>query len=93
MSRRPAKVIDSDAYNHAIAAEVRAVMARERIQQKELYETFGWDRSYLGKRMSGQVGFSIPDLTKICDYLGVDMGALIGRAKRLTREAGEREAG
>lgn len=64
-------------------------MARERAQQKELADWFGWDRNYLGKRMLGQVPFGIPDLTKICDYLNVDMGDLLRRARRTAEEQGE----
>ena len=79
---RSSKAIDSDAYNHAIAAEVRAAMALERVQQKQIADYFEWDRNYLGKRMLGQVPLGIPDLTKICEYLDVDMGDLLRRARQ-----------
>lgn len=70
----------------AIAAEVRAVMARMQVQQKELEIRLDWGRNYMNKRYNGRTPFSIPDLTSICDELEIDMGALIARAKRAAIE-------
>lgn len=89
-ARRPA--VDADAYKAAIAAEVRAAMARRQIQQKELETLLGWGRNYMNKRYTGKTPFSIPDLTAICDELGIDMGDLIGRAKRAAMDTGELNA-
>lgn len=92
---RRSEDVDRDAYDAAIAAEVRAAFARARVAQKDVAERFGWDRNYLGKRMLGQVPFGIPDLTKICDLLEIDMAELLGKAKRTAQEgrAGRAAAG
>lgn len=81
--------VDADAYKSAIAAEVRAAMARQQVQQKELETLLKWGRNYMNKRYTGKTPFSIPDLTAVCDELGIDMAALIGRAKRAAMEADE----
>lgn len=67
-------------------------MARRQIQQKELETLLGWGRNYMNKRYTGKTPFSIPDLTAICDELGIDMGDLIGRAKRAAMDTGELNA-
>jgi len=81
--------VDAAAYKAAIAAEVRAAMARVQVQQKEMETLLGWGRNYMNKRYTGKTPFSIPDLTAICDELGIDMGDLIGRAKRAAMNGDE----
>ena len=73
---------DSVAYNQAVADEVRAVLARKRIQRKDVAAEFGWSRNFINKRVAGEVSWGIPDLTALCDFLGVDVAELLGAAKK-----------
>lgn len=80
---------DRDAYTQAIAGEVRAALARMKVRQTELQDAFGWGRTFVNKRVNGEIPWGIPELTQLCDYLDIDLGLLLGRAKRIASEQAE----
>jgi len=55
----------------AVAAEVRAEMARQRVSQVALAERLGWIQQRLSRRMTGEVPFAVPELSAVADELGV----------------------
>lgn len=73
---------DSDAYEAAIAAEVRAALGRTRAQQKDIAEHYNFGQGWLSKRVNGIVPWGIPELVALCDFLGIDVAELLANAKR-----------
>jgi len=59
-------------YRQAIAAEVRAAMARQRVTQADLAARIGIGRPTLSERLSGQRAFDTDQLLAISAALGVD---------------------
>lgn len=87
------------AYARAIAAEIRALMAVERVSVRELAAGVE-DRSlnYLAIRLRDEKPFTLDDLEQICDRLGENVEALVQRAyenhfERFLQEAEAAEAG
>lgn len=74
--------LDPTAYRLALAAELRAELARQRKQQSELLRAFGWEKNWLSKRMNGQVDWSQGDFMNLCDYLGIDKSVIETAAKK-----------
>ncbi|AGL13843.1 helix-turn-helix transcriptional regulator [Actinoplanes sp. N902-109] len=70
----PVTVTETD---RLIAGAVRAEIARSRIRQRELMEETGWKRSYLTRRLSATVPFSVSELITLARILGVDVVSLI----------------
>lgn len=60
-----------------VAAEVRAVMARQMINQQTLADRVGVTQSYLARRLVGRVPFDISDLERVAAALGVTVLSLI----------------
>lgn len=59
-------------YRQAIAAEVRAAMARQRFTQAQLAECIGIGRPTLSERLAGQRPFDTDQLLAISLALGVE---------------------
>lgn len=64
----------------AIAGAVRAAMARRKCSQKTLRTQIGWSVSFLGRRVAGDVDFSVSELITVARALGVDPADLINNA-------------
>lgn len=68
----------------AIAEEVRAVMARRKVTQRQLSSDLDWSVRALGPRLNGEVEFSAVELVIVCLALGADpadvMSAAVGAA-------------
>lgn len=60
----------------AIAAEVRAAMARRRMNQRTLADAIGLSRAALSPRLAGQQAFDTDQLAKIAEALEVDFLSL-----------------
>lgn len=62
----------------AIAAEVRAIMARHRMHQSELAERVGLSRSGLSRRLSGHIEFTSTEVAAVAAIFGVSVAVLYG---------------
>lgn len=69
---QPARLTDR------VAAEVRAGMARSRMTQTDLAEVLGLTQSVVSKRLRGKIAFSVDELEKVADALGVHPATLLG---------------
>jgi predicted XRE-type DNA-binding protein len=61
-----------------VAAEVRAHMARVRINQTQLAEALGITQSSVSKRLRGVIAFNTDELEQVASVLGVHPAALLG---------------
>lgn len=61
-----------------VAAEVRANMARARMTQTDLADVLGLTQSVVSKRLRGKIAFSVDELEKVADALGVHPATLLG---------------
>lgn len=61
-----------------IAAEARAVLARERTKQSDVAEALGLSRSQLSRRLSGQISFSAEEIAHLAQFAGVPVGQFFG---------------
>ena len=73
MSMPTGKQPESGPLSRAIAAEIRAIMARRRINGTQLSSWSGMSRGYFGKRMRDSAPFSLNDVEAICKALGEDL--------------------
>lgn len=64
--------------SHRVAAEVRAVMARQGCTQTALAERINRDQHFISRRLSGKVPFAIDELSAIAQALGVPLTDLVG---------------
>jgi transcriptional regulator with XRE-family HTH domain len=74
--------LTQEQWQQAIADELRAMMARKRIMQKDIMGVLGiHDPSYISRRMNGIMPLTVPELVVLCDYLDEDITAVMTRAK------------
>jgi len=66
---------DSPTPHLAVAAEVRAHLARRRISGRQAAFALGWKQPYISRRLSGEIPFDVNDLVAIADLLGVPVAA------------------
>ena len=57
----------------AVADEVRAELARQRISGVRAAKALGWTQNYIQRRLSGVVPFDVADLQAIADLLEVSV--------------------
>jgi transcriptional regulator with XRE-family HTH domain len=60
-----------------VAAELRATIARQNVNQRELAAAIGVDPMWLSRRLRGAVSLSVGDLLRICEGLDIDPCSLI----------------
>ena len=58
----------------AIAAEVRAELARRKPSGVRVARSLGWTQNYISRRLSGTVPFDAADLLAIADLIDVPAG-------------------
>lgn len=58
----------------AVAAEVRAEMARQRVSQQPIADALGMSRQALSRRLVGEIPFDVSELEQIANFLGVSVG-------------------
>ena len=63
--------------NQAVAAEVRAAIARAGLRQADLADAIGISRGSLSSRLSGERAFRIDELVAIARVLGVQPSVLL----------------
>lgn len=62
---------------HTLAGNVRAEMARKRVNQTKLAAAMGKSQAYVSRRISGEVPMDLDDMLAITRYLGCDLADLI----------------
>lgn len=69
---------EPDRLTEIVAAEVRAHMARARINQTQLAGALGLTQSSVSKRLRGVVAFNTDELQTVANLLGVHPAELLG---------------
>ena len=69
------------AVNAAIAAEVRALLARHRKSQADVVRHLGIKPNAASLRWQGKTPWSLAELLFLCDWLEVDAAELLATAK------------
>lgn len=67
-----------DRLTETVAAEVRAHMARARVNQTALASALGLTQSSVSKRLRGVVAFNTDELAAVAGLLGVHPAVLLG---------------
>lgn len=67
----------------AVAEAIRVEMARRRLTQRALADATGLKRSYIGRRMTGEVPFTTDDLVKVSAALDVPLATLLQPSARV----------
>lgn len=67
--------------NQALAAEVRAEIARQKLQVVKLAPKASMTRDELNSRVNGRVAFTASDLKNVAEAMGVDPALIIKRAE------------
>lgn len=67
--------------NEAVAAEVRAAMARRRVTQAQLAAALGITQGPMSRRLSGHTPFDIVELVRIAELLEADLSNLVAAAR------------
>lgn len=71
---------ESGPFARALSAEVRAILARQRITVKRLAEDAGMSPTYLGKRLRDEASLTLNDAEAICQALGEDLQSFVNSA-------------
>lgn len=71
----------------AVAAEVRAALARAGRRQADLAREVGISRAALSRKMRGEGAFYVEEIVAIADALGIDAGRLVATATAATAAA------
>lgn len=81
-ARAPRERLTQEQWQQAIAGELRAIMARKRIMQKDIMGILGvHEPSYISRRMNGAMPLTVPELVVLCDYFDEDITVVMSRAK------------
>lgn len=65
-------VHDMSTPHEAVAAEVRAALARNKIRQGAVAEALSLSRASVSRRLKGERPFTVPELLVIADLAGVE---------------------
>lgn len=57
----------------AVAAEVRAEMARQNLSQQQIARQLGVSQAAISRRLTGEIPFDIAELARIAQFLGVSL--------------------
>jgi transcriptional regulator with XRE-family HTH domain len=60
-----------------VASEVRAAIARKRVKQNALAAALGLSQPAISRRLSGDIEFSITELTATAQLLNIPLGDLL----------------
>ena len=66
--------------NDAVAAEVRAEVARQALTQQQLADRLGEGQWWVSRRLTGDVAWEIADLMRVAEALGVQVTQFIPAA-------------
>lgn len=73
--------LSDDDFNQAIAAEVRALMARHKKNQADVARHLGMKPNAASFRWQGRTPWSTAELILLCDWLDVDAAEVMAAAK------------
>ena len=73
------------ASHEAVAAEVRAELARHRLSGVRAAKALGWSQNYISRRLSGTVPFDVADLAALADLLEVPVTTFFPQSQILAR--------
>jgi transcriptional regulator with XRE-family HTH domain len=62
-----------------VVEEIRALMGRRRVSQKQLGEALGLAQPTMSKRMNGKIPFDLDELDAIAEFFDVPITDLFGR--------------
>lgn len=65
----------------AVAAEVRALMGRHRVNQKQLAQALECSQAAVSRRLSGDVAFDVDELTRIAGLFETTLVELVSGAR------------
>lgn len=82
------KQSESGPFARASSAEVRATMARKRVNGAQLSASIGVSPSYLSKRLRDDLPFTLNDIEAVCGALSLDLEDFVSTAARTA--AGEK---
>lgn len=88
---RSSSHLDEDAFNQAIAAEVRALMARHKKNQADVARHLGIKPNAASFRWQGRTPWSTAELILLCDWLDVDAAEVMAAAKAAALEQAARD--
>ena len=63
--------------NDAVAAEVRAEVARQALTQQQVADRIGERQYWVSRRLTGEVQWEVADLVRVADALGVPITQFI----------------
>lgn len=63
--------------SEAVAAEIRAELARRRIRQAKLAALLGISQVSVSRRLSGETPFDINELVKVAEFLGIPVSDIL----------------
>jgi hypothetical protein len=68
-------------WHEAIAAEIRARMAKKRLGDGDIAPYMGVTQTYFNRRKNGHTSFTAQELLKVCDIMDVDYTEVVAAAK------------
>lgn len=63
--------------NDAVAAEVRAEVARQALTQQQVADRLGEKQWWVSRRLTGDVAWDVADLVRVADALGVPVAKFL----------------
>lgn len=64
-------------FSLGVAAEIRGEMARQKMRPGELARRLGWSRPTLARRLADKASFTLAEVDRIADLLGIPVDRLI----------------
>ena len=80
-TKRSRSHLDEDDFNQAVAAEVRALLARHRKVQADVTRQLGMKPNAASFRWQGKTPWSTAELLLLCDWLDADAAEVLSAAK------------
>ncbi|WP_158566485.1 helix-turn-helix domain-containing protein [Micromonospora craterilacus] len=71
-----------------VAEEIRVLLTRRRMSQRQLAQAMGVSHAWLNYRLTGVKTIDLDDLQRIADVLGVQVSALLAPALRPNERSG-----
>lgn len=68
----------TNSFTQRVAGTVRAELARHRKSQGDLAAALGVSRSYVSRRLMGEVAFDVDEVSRIAEWLQISPQALLG---------------
>lgn len=78
MTIQPTPIRPSADLSQVVAAEVRALMGRHRVNQEQLARVLNVSQGQVSARLRGRTAFTLDDLRRLAEFFGTTPGALLG---------------